>query len=116
MPKLKIERLREGMVVAADVLNMDQMLLLPAGCTLAQKHIAILQAWGVTDVEVMAADDLGDNSDPLAKLPPEEVARLTAATRALFWQLDETSPVQTEIFQLILRRAVRRVTREGGEP
>ena len=108
MPKLKIEQLQEGMVVAVDVRNMDDMLLLPAGCTLAEKHIGILEAWGVTDVEVVAADDLVDNSDPLSKLPPEEIARLTAETKALFWQLDATSPVQMEIFQLILRRTARR--------
>lgn len=108
MPKLKIERLREGMVVAVDVQNMDQMLLLPAGCVLAEKHIGILEAWGVTDVEVVSVDGLVDSGDPLAKLPPEEVARLTAETKALFWQLDETSQVQMEIFQLILRRTARR--------
>jgi hypothetical protein len=116
MPKLKIERLREGMVVAVDVQNMDQMLLLPAGCVLAEKHIGILEAWGVTDVEVVAADDSADDGDPLAKLPPEELARLTAETKARFWQLDETSPVPMEIFQLILRRAARSGVPDRTQP
>ncbi len=115
MPKLKVERLQEGMVVAVDVRNMDQMLLLPAGCTLAQKQIGILQAWGVTDVEVEATDDFVDRDDPLTELPPEEVVRLTAETKALFWQLDETFLVEMEIFKLVLRRAARRRLAESAQ-
>lgn len=111
MPKLKIDRLREGMVVATDVRNMDQMLLLPAGCTLAEKHIGILEAWGVTEVDVAAADDVEAEDNPLARLAPEEAERLTAETKALFWQLDPNHPVQMGVFQCVLHRAARRAAK-----
>jgi hypothetical protein len=116
MPKLKIEQLQEGMVVSVDVRNMDDMLLLPAGCTLAEKHIGILEAWGVTDVEVEAADELADGTNPLSKLSPEEAARLTEETKAIFWQLDEASPVQMQVFDLVLRRAARRSLADKRKP
>lgn len=108
MPKLKIEQLREGMVVEVDVRNMDDMLLLPAGCELAEKHIGILEAWGVTDVQVKVKDEVADGSDPLAKLSPDESARLNQKTKEMFWQLDENVPIQMHVFNLVLRRAARR--------
>ena len=104
------------MVVAVDVRTMDQMLLLPAGCRLAQKQIGSLQTWGITDVEVEVNDDFVDRDDPLTELPPEEVARLTTATKALFWQLDETDLVEMEIYKLVLRRAARRRLAESTQP
>ena len=116
MPKLKIDQLQEGMVVAVDVRNMDDMLLLPAGCELAEKHIGILEAWGVTDVEVQSVDNVTDGTNPLAKLPPEETARLTEETKAIFWQLDESSPVQMQVFDLVLRRAARRFLATQRKP
>lgn len=108
MPKLKIELLKEGMVVASDVKNMDNMLLLPAGCTLSEKHIDIFQSWGITEVNIEAAEGVAEPVDPLARLTPEEVERLTQETKALFWQLDESNPLQKDLFQLILRRQARK--------
>jgi len=116
MPKLKVERLQEGMVIAQDVRNMDEMLLLPAGCTLTPKHIGILQAWGITDVEVVATDGFVDGDDPLTQMSPEEVARLTAETKAIFWRWEETNLVEMEIFRLVLRRAAQRARTERAHP
>jgi len=108
MPKVKVESLKEGMVVASDVMNMDNMLLLPAGCTLSEKHIEILQAWGITEINIAAADGVAEPVDPLARLTPEEAQRLTQETKALFWHLDESCPAQMDLFGLILRRRARK--------
>jgi hypothetical protein len=107
MPRVKTELLQEGMVVVTDVKNMDDMLLIPAGCTLTERQINILQAWGVEEIEVQQAGDTG-NSDPLARLSPEVLARLTAEIKAHFWQPDEANPVFVEIFKLMLQRRARR--------
>ena len=108
MPKVKIDQLREGTVIAADVTNLDGMLLLPAGCALSERQINTLHAWGVTEVSVESADGLDSSSDPLAKLPPELAARLTAEVKGLFWDFDEANPVQQEVFRLALRRKARK--------
>ena len=108
MPKVKIELLKEGMVVAADVKNMDNMLLMPAGAALSAKHISILQAWGVGEIDVEAADNIAAAADPIDQLPPEVASRLAAEIKSLFWKLDETDPVQMEIFKLILHRRARK--------
>jgi hypothetical protein len=108
MPKVKSELLKPGMVVTADVKNMDNMLLIPAGATLAQKQIDILQAWGVTEIHVEAAGELDNaHADPLAQLPPETASRLAAEVKSLFWRLDEADPVHMEILRLVLHRQAR---------
>jgi hypothetical protein len=108
MPKLKTELLEEGMVVASDVKNLDNMLLLPAGCTLTEKHIDILQSWGVTEINIEAAEGVAEPVDPLARLTPEEVERVTRETRTLFYQSEEAHPLRQGLFQLILRRRAGR--------
>jgi hypothetical protein len=109
MAKVKTEQLKAGMVVAVEVKNMDNMLLLPVGCSLAEKHIEIFQAWGITEVDVASAEGVAEPEDPLARLSPEEARQLTEATRKLFWQLDDTEPIQMEVLNLVLRRRAKKV-------
>jgi hypothetical protein len=107
MPRVKTESLKEGMKVDSDVKNIDGMLLIPSGCELTERQIGILEAWGIAEVEVSGADTPVD-TDPLAKLPPETLAKWTAEVKAVFWQPDEASPVYVELLkQLLLRRARR---------
>ena len=95
------------MVVARDVKNIDGMLLAPSGCELSERQINILQAWGVTEIEVEAGEEMAKAHDPLAQLPPETLAKLTADLRARFWKPDDFGPVPAEIFKLMLLRKVR---------
>jgi hypothetical protein len=109
MARVKTGQLKEGMVVAAEVTNMDNVLLLPAGCHLSEKHIEILQAWGIPEIQVQSTEGLEASGDPLARLTPEEVQRLTEETRALFYQLNDKEPAHLEVFNFILRRRARRI-------
>ena len=96
------------MIVAHDVKNIDGMLLAPAGCELSERQINILQAWGVTELEVEAGAEMAQAHDPLAQLPPEMLAKLIADLRARFWKPDDFGPVPAEIFKLMLLRQARR--------
>ena len=96
------------MVVASDVKNIDGMLLIPSGCTLSERQIDILQAWGVAEIEVQATGDADADADPLAKLAPEVLAKMTSELKALFWNPDEENPVFAEVFKLMLHRRARR--------
>ena len=98
------------MTVAADIKNMDGMLLIPVGSVLSERQINILQSWGVVEVDVEACQGAEEPTDPLAKLSGETVQRLTEETKALFWETDDTNPVFSEILkQLLLRRARKMV-------
>jgi hypothetical protein len=107
MPRIKTDQLKEGMTVVTDVKNMDDMLLIPAGAKLVARQIAILQAWGVLEIEVKTAGE-AENTDVIAKLPPEKLEKLTAETKAAFWKLDEAHPASAEILRLVMRRRVKR--------
>lgn len=97
------------MVVARDVKNIDGMLLVPSGCQLSERQINILQAWGVTELEVEAGEEMAKSHDPLAQLPPETLARITTELRARFWKPDDFGPVPAEIFRLMLLRQARHI-------
>jgi hypothetical protein len=94
------------MVVVSDVKNIDNMLLIPAGCTLSERQINILKAWGVSEVEVVTSEANAD-TDILTKLSSQEVEKLSAEVKERFWRVDESNPVFMEIFILILQRRVR---------
>ena len=97
------------MVVAHDVKNIDGMLLAPSGCQLSERQINILQAWGVTEVEVEAGEEMAKAHDPLSQLPPETLAKITADLRARFWKPDDFGPAPAEIFRLMLLRQARHI-------
>ncbi len=107
MPKVKTDALRDGMVVTAEVKNMDNMLLVPAGCVITERHIHILRAWGISEVEVQAGEGVEDAGDILQELPPEELKELTAGLESIFWEAIDISPVQKEAFRLALRRKAK---------
>jgi hypothetical protein len=97
------------MIVARDIKNIDGMLLAPSGCQLSERQINILQAWGVTEVEVEAGEEMARAHDPLAQLPPETLARITTELRGRFWKPDEFGPVPAEIFRLMLLRRAQQI-------
>ena len=107
MPRIKTELLHEGMVVSADVKNIDNMLLIPSGCTLTPRQVNILQAWGVTEIEVQSSSETG-NTDLLETMRPELLEKLVAEVKASFWKVDESDPVYAELFKVILRRKATR--------
>ncbi len=109
MPKIKLDALHEGMVVTADVKNLDDMLLIPAGCELTARHIRILQTWGVSEVTVESAGEDEDHTDPLSRLSPEVAARLTSETKATFWNFDESNAIQKELLRLSILRKARQL-------
>jgi len=107
--RVKAEELQPGMVVAAEVKNLDGMLLAPSGCELSERQIGILQAWGVTEVDIEATAEAAQARDPLAQLPPETLAKITADLRARYWKPDDFGPVPAEIYKLMLLRQARRI-------
>jgi hypothetical protein len=108
MPKVRLESLRAGMVVTAEIKNMDDMLLIPAGCTLTDNHIETLSAWGIADAQVESSDDSPEPADILATLAPETLEALTNEVKARFWDPIDKNAVQAETFTLALRREARR--------
>jgi hypothetical protein len=102
MAKIKAEHLLPGMVAAADIRNMDGMLLLPAGCELTERHAQILRTWGIAEIAVEGPEDDGNDGDAqmVIEVSPDRLAQI----KARFWQFDEQNPLQQEILRLLARR------------
>ena len=107
MPRIRTDSLQVGMVVAGDVKNIDGMLLIPAGCTLSERQINILQAWGVAEIQVEAGSSVQD-TDPLARLSLEAVEKMRTELKARFWEVEETNPVFAQLSKALLHRQALR--------
>ncbi len=107
MPTVKLGQLQEGMVASEDIKNMDDMLLLPAGCTLTEKHIRILHAWGVAQIQVEAGDEVATDADEAVDLNSDRARQLADELRQRFWGFDPANSVQQEVLKLVLLRKLR---------
>ena len=110
MQRARAEQLKEGMIVASDVKNIDGMLLVSTGTILTPRQIGILQTWGIAEVEIENTGEAQGDTDPLSLLPPGKLEQITAELKARFWQADTLSPLQLEIYNLMLYRQARRAT------
>lgn len=106
MPRINIESVRPGMKVKSDARNAEGMLLIPAGCVLSEKHIALLMTWDIPTLEVEAGSTEETVEDPLQRVPPEEIACWQAEIERQFWEFDSGHPVYQELArQMLLRKA-----------
>jgi len=96
------------MIVTGDVRNLDNMLLIAAGCALSERHINILCAWGIAEIQVEACEAAEDARDLLQELPPARLEQLTRELASTFWEPVDKGPVQQEVFNLVLRRQAKR--------
>jgi hypothetical protein len=87
---------------------MDNMLLIPSNTALTERHINVLNAWGIAEIQVQACADAEEAVDILQKLPKETLEKLTQELKAVFWSPADKSPVELEVFTLALRRKARR--------
>jgi hypothetical protein len=108
--------MREGMVVTADVKNMDNMLLIPAGCVLTEKHIDVLNAWGIAEVQVEAGVAAEESGDILQQISAETLEQIRKELSGIFWEPMNKGPVQAETFDLALRRKARQIAGQVACP
>jgi hypothetical protein len=116
MPKIKLASVREGMVVTADVKNMDHMLLISAGCALTEKHINVLHAWGIGEVQIESGTAVNDSDDILQEISAEVLEHTRQELTGIFWDPIDKSAVQAEAFDLVLHRKARQLTGQKVRP
>lgn len=112
MGVLNINDIKEGMELAEDVVNLNGAILLKAGCTITEKHIQALKAWGIAEANISGVekDNLGEPS--LEAVDPEEIARIDQDLKYLFQKTDLENPIVAEIYRLVRKREAMRLTHE----
>lgn len=81
MPRVNLDQVRSGMVLASEVTDRRGRLLMPGGRTLTDRHLAAFRMWGVATIDI-----LGDEVPEPSELVFDEatLARADEMVRDLF--------------------------------
>lgn len=112
MGKCRVEALRAGMVLAADVVTPGGRFVMPRGTTLDAGHLKSLLAWDLAEVDVQHD---APSAAPEASAPAgADQAEVEAVVRRRFARFDVAHPVGGLLFRLALDREPSR--RADPEP
>jgi hypothetical protein len=100
MGLLNTHDLKAGMVLAQDVTNQHGNVLLGKGSELSEKHIGVLRAWGVTEVDVEGVDREQVEREEVQGLPPEAVESIEEELQGLFPDFGN-DPLMQEIYRVV---------------
>jgi hypothetical protein len=106
MNSVKIKLIREGMVTATEVKDRTGRILLASGKTLTSKHLKVLKAWGITEINIMSPKESSSDSRQSAKsilVDPSIVKEMDK----LFQFTDRRHPVVSEFYNLCLNRKAK---------
>lgn len=92
MRRIPIEDARIGMILAADVFNAQQMVLLKKGARISDKNLRVLKSWGVETLPIQLPDHGGEG--PFR--PPEDRTDLVQELMSRFEESDR-NPLADEI-------------------
>lgn len=106
---IHLNHIRPGMVVASDVKNLDSMVLFPSGYTLTEKHLLLLRAWGVTEVDVKGVGDQKLHEKVLEKLDPKILAHAEIQANDLFHHAGLKHSMLKELYSLCTTRKAQRI-------
>lgn len=104
MPKIDVVDVKEGMVIAADVFNLNGQLLMPKGITIAEKHVWLLKSWGVQQLEVEKTGQ--DDANVSTQITEEEAKLFEGQLREIFGEIKEDELWAKHLFDLCLERKV----------
>ena len=115
MPFVSTDRIKPGMVLAADVLDTSGRLLLSKGKTIAASHMNIFKMWGVPEVSVEQGDGTPAETDN--PLNPGLMRKVAEKLKTAFAENDLTHPAVAEIFrQAVVYRSRRADRFDETEP
>ena len=98
MADISSELAEAGMIVSENVVTNRNMMIIPAGTTLTEKHLGLLKTWGVSKVTVEGDDP----SSPLASMTDEEKESLKAELQKRFQHVDLKAEQVKYVYNLAL--------------
>ncbi len=99
MSIVHVENLKENMILADDVRDLNERLLLAKDLKIQPKHIRILKMWGITEVNV-TIDEPDYEEIAIKRIDPESLERIEESTKYLFRHVDLEHPAMKELFRL----------------
>lgn len=114
MPKKSPNDLEAGMILAADVSNLDGQTLFKMGLHITQRHIDILQMWGIPNVEVEGEEEAEDPLD-LNRFSPHVIAKAERLVGPRFRNVKSSHPAIDVIRAVCVLEAAKAIGQEEGE-
>lgn len=114
MGKLNFDQLQAGMVLAADIVDRNNRVLLKAGIALTEKHLTVLRQWGITEADIQGVSREELDAQECLELDQDLLAHAEASYRELFQHADMHHPFNQELMRLNVLRTVQRTMRGLG--
>jgi putative nucleotidyltransferase with HDIG domain len=95
---VSVDDLEQGMVLSADVRDINSRLLLCKGQKIANSHMRVLKIWGVSEVNVVGG--ARDQAPANQGLDPEKLTKAKIAVDAVFKNLNRADSAINEVYQL----------------
>jgi hypothetical protein len=106
MSMVALENLKPGMILADNVLDKNNRLLLGSGVELETKHLFIFRTWGIAEADIVGDDSTESPSVP-DDITQEAVDAARTALLPLYGHTDLEHPAMKELFRLAILRSVR---------
>ena len=106
MGTIGVQHLREGMVLAADLLAPNGRFILPKGGVIRKEYLSTLKAWGVVEAEV-EGDPEPEASEP--PLSPKLLDHARELVERYFPPSRREGPLMEELYRICLRRTAERM-------
>jgi hypothetical protein len=113
MGMISVDNLECGMVLAADVKDRSDRILLAAGQEITEKHLRIFKMWGVIGVSVQGVENEEAAAKAIKAVDPERLKQTEAEMQALFAHANLENPFMKELLRLATLRAAGQV--EGDQ-
>ncbi|MGB9715375.1 MAG: hypothetical protein ACPL1G_03040 [Thermodesulfovibrionales bacterium] len=107
MAIINLEYLKPGMVLNNDVKDINGRLLMTAGTEIAEKHLHILKAWGITEVDIKGITEKEVEDLTKKDIDPFIFEQAENELNEIFIYTDKTHPAIREIFRLCAIRKAK---------
>jgi len=105
------------MVLESHVRDMSGRMLLKAGSVIAPHHLKVFRTWGVTEVAVVADDEISGESEDVATVAIDGAIaeRVEAEIDARFIHVERSHPVMELVIQQVRKSLIRQFQNGSGE-
>ena len=114
-----VDKLVPGMELAADLLNLNKVLLLGKGTVLTERHLRILKTWGAESVNVVGGQPAeGEATDQKLRLDfaPEILREAESKVNRRFQHITATTGDVLALRELAVRRTAQRLVQQAHSP
>jgi hypothetical protein len=115
MPQtIAIDEVKVGMILSADVINPQGLVLIKKDIQLTDKHIKVLKRWGITSIAIADFSDAAADTRPTAEIVQEKLAEIAAQLESRFTGC-EHSEIMMSIKSCVQEYRAERIKQKFGE-